>query len=472
VKSIAIIGAGITGLAAAYELQRRGIAAEVFESGSEPGGVIGSACQDGFLAERGPNTLLETSPAIPALIRELGMEREMVYSNPAAKNKYIIRGGKPLKAPGSVAGFLATPLFSWKAKLRLMREPFIAPSSPQVEESLGEFARRRLGGEFLDYAIDPFVAGIYAGDPLKLSAREAFGKVYQLEQKYGSLIKGQFLGARERRKSGTVSKQNAAKISFREGLQSLPRALAQRLKTPPEYGTRLRALEQTPEGWQLRFDGLDSTKDFRAVLLTIPSHALSAIEFQNSSGSDFAFADEIRYAPVSSIVMGFRREQVRHPLDGFGFLVPEVERMSILGAIFNSSLFPHRAPANHVTITCYLGGMRSPELPFASTEKQLELVSKDLERTLGTTGEPVFTLQTTHARAIPQYELGYGKVRGRIEAIERDCRGLFLGGNYRGGVSLSDSLLNGLEFGKRIAANLNSAPTTLRAQGADLISTS
>ena len=225
-KPIAVIGSGITGLTAAYELKRRGLPVRVFESGTEVGGVIRSVRRNGFLAECGPNTLLETSPKIPALIRELGLEEEMLYSDPAAKNKYVIRDGKPIPLPSSALGFAGTKLFSPAAKLRLFREPFISPASPEIEESLAQFVVRRLGHEFLDYAINPFVAGVYAGDPWSLSVREAFGKVYDLEQKYGSLIKGQFLGARERKKRGTVSKQNAAKISFRNGLQTLPKGLA------------------------------------------------------------------------------------------------------------------------------------------------------------------------------------------------------------------------------------------------------
>jgi oxygen-dependent protoporphyrinogen oxidase len=210
-KSIAIVGAGITGLTAGYILKKRGVPITIYEVGNVPGGVVRTVRQDGFLAECGPNTLLETSPEIPALFRELGLEEEALYSDPDASKKYIIRNGRPVEVPSSPLQFLTTELFSTSAKLRLLREPFIPRSAPEKEESLAQFVVRRLGREFLDYAINPFVAGVYAGDPWKLSVREAFGKVYALEQKYGSLIRGQILGARERKKRGTVSKQNAPK---------------------------------------------------------------------------------------------------------------------------------------------------------------------------------------------------------------------------------------------------------------------
>jgi oxygen-dependent protoporphyrinogen oxidase len=448
-SSIAVIGAGITGLTAAFELRKRGLPVRLFEAGSEPGGVIRSIRRDGYLAECGPNTLLDTSPKIPELIRAGGLEP--LYSFPEAKAKYVVRGGRLIELPSTQLEFLTTPVFSWGAKLRLIREPFIARGAADQEESLGAFVLRRLGQEFLDYAINPFVAGVYAGDPHKLSVREAFGKVYDLEQKYGSLIKGQFLGARERKKRGTVSKDKAAKISFPEGLQSLPRALAKSLGGAVEYGVQLQSIESIHERWKLRFEG-GREETFDSVLLAIPAYKLAEIE---SSGHRlFSFLSAIRYAPISSVVLGFKREQVAHSLDGFGFLVPEVEGLNILGAIFNSSLFPNRAPAGHVTITVYLGGFRNPSLPFLTADEQLKLVLTDLTKTLGVTGEPTFFHQVTHAKAIPQYEIGYANIRKQIEQVELENPGLYLGGNYRGGVSLSDSILNGLNFADRIAARL------------------
>lgn len=453
-KPIAIIGAGITGLTAAFELQKRGVPVRVYEASERAGGVIRTMRREGFLAEYGPNTLLETSPEIPQLFRELGIADLALYSDPAAKNKFVIRGGKPVPLPDSGVKFFTTGLFSTGAKLRLLREPFIARSSPEFEESLASFVVRRLGQEFLDYAINPFVAGVYAGDPWKLSVREAFGKVYDLEQKYGSLIKGQFLGARERKKRGTVSKQNAPKVSFVNGLGTLTDRLAGKLGGAIEYGSALHSIEQEGADWRLTFSSEGKIKEERhsAVLTTLPAYKLAGVPLRSHSGDTFKFLEQIRYAPVSSMVLGFRREDVRHPLDGFGFLVPEVERFNILGAIFSSSLFPNRAPKGHVTITCYMGGLRAPELPFRGREEQIALALKDLDRALGLAGEPVFTHHAVYPKAIPQYEIGYSTIRAQIEALERNCPGLHLGGNFSKGVSLSDSILNGLAFGRQLAA--------------------
>jgi oxygen-dependent protoporphyrinogen oxidase len=457
-KPVAIIGAGITGLTAAYELKRRGIAVRVFEAGPEAGGVIRSIRRDGFLAECGPNTLLETSPVIPELITELGLKEEMLYSNAEAKNRYVIREGKLVAVPSSVFEFATTKLFTSAAKLHLLWEPFVSRSNPEIEESLGQFVVRRLGHEFLDYAINPFVAGVYAGDPWKLSVKEAFGKVYDLEQKYGSLIKGQVLGARDRKQRGTVSKQNAAKISFKEGLQTLPKTLAEKLGPEMHYDCSLCAMEQKADGWELEFNTFitNNRQEFSAVLVTLPAYKLAEMEFRSLKQVEVGFLEKIEYARVSSLALGFRREQVQHPLDGFGFLVPEVEGLNILGGIFNSSLFPGRAPNDSVMISCFLGGLRAPTLATVETGELLKIAMKDLRQILGISGEPSFIHHSLNLKGIPQYELGYAQIREQIREVEENCRGLFLGGNYREGVSLSDSILNGLTYGKRMAEFLGS----------------
>ncbi len=452
-NSIAIIGAGVTGLTAACVLKKLGFAVTVYEAGDRAGGVIRTTRQNGYLAEHGPNTLLETSPEIPAFFKELGIADQALYSDPEAKDKYVIRHGAPVPLPSSGGEFFRTPLFSTAAKLRLLREPFISRSKPEVEESLAGFVVRRLGQEFLDFAINPFAAGVYAGDPWKLSVREAFGKVYELEQRYGSLIKGQILGARERKKRATVSKQNAPKVSFLEGLSTLTDAMAEELNVELRFNHSLTRLEQLGAAWRLEFQAAGRTvvEQHRAVLLTLPAYKLSTLPLRAGEGCSFDFLHKIRYAPVSSLVFGFRRDQVAHSLAGFGFLVPEVEKLNILGAIFSSSLFPNRAPKGHVCISCYMGGFRSPELPFRSREEQVKLALEDLRKTLGVKGEPTFVHHVVFSKAIPQYELGYSAIRRQIELLELHCPGLKIGGNYYKGVSLSDSILNGLALGRQVA---------------------
>ncbi len=225
-KSVAIIGAGITGLTAAFYLKRAEVPVTVYDAGARAGGVIQSLRKDGFLAEFGPNTILETSPKIAQLVRDAGLEARKLATDPTAEARYVVRYRRPIEMPGSPPGFITTKLFTLRAKLAVLREPFIPPRRDGVEESIGQFVVRRFNREFLDHAIDALVAGIYAGDPNQLSLPHAFPKLKALEDKYGSMIKGQIFGARDRKKSGEVAKDRAAKFSFDEGLQVLPDTLA------------------------------------------------------------------------------------------------------------------------------------------------------------------------------------------------------------------------------------------------------
>ena len=252
-KSVAIIGAGITGLTAAFYLKRQGVPVTVYEAGGRVGGVIQSIRKDGFLAELGPNTIIETSPKIAQLVRAAGLEARKLATDPKAEARYVVRYGRPIEMPGSVPGFFTTKLFTAKAKLAVLREPFIKPRRDGVEESIAQFVVRRFNQEFLDHAIDALVAGIYAGDPHKLSLPHAFPKLKALEDNYGSMIKGQLFGARDRKKSGEVAKDRAAKFSFDEGLQVLPDTLAAQLGDSLKLNTPVTKLTQTADGWRVTF---------------------------------------------------------------------------------------------------------------------------------------------------------------------------------------------------------------------------
>lgn len=453
---VAIIGAGITGLTAAFRLEQRGIPVTVYEAGDRVGGVIESVRQEGYLAEFGPNSLLETSHKISTLVRDLGLEPRRLYSDPKAENRYLVRGGRPVCLPASPLKFFGTELFSLNAKLRLLREPFIRRAPAEREETVAQFVLRRLGQEWLDYAINPMIAGIYAGDPHRLSVLHGFPRLHALEQRYGSLILGQIRGARDRKRRGEVSKQEAKKVSFDDGLEVLPRALAERLGASLRLKSPVVRLEHSAGRWSVTVPGrlAPVIGSHAAVLLAAPAHKLAEIELAAAPGLTLRPLGDIYYPPVVSVVLGFRRDAVSHPLDGFGMLVPEVERLHILGTLFSSSLFPNRAPAGHVTLTTYLGGVRAPGLVSESTARLVEVTVQDLRQLLGVTGPPTFQHLVRYPKAIPQYELGYGRFKQLMAAAERQAPGLFFAGHYRDGISLSDSILSGDAAAERIAAFL------------------
>ena len=470
-KSVAIIGAGITGLTAAFYLKRKGIPVTVYEASGRVGGVIQSLRQDGWLAEFGPNTLLETSPKIGQLVRDAGLQPRRLDPDPKAEARYVVRYQRPIAMPGSPLGFLTTKLFTAGAKLAVLREPFMPRRRDGVEESIAQFVVRRLNQEFLDQAIDALVAGIYAGDPYELSLTHAFPKLKALEDNYGSLIKGQIFGAGARKRSGEIAKDRAPKFSFDEGLQVLPDTLAAQLGDAVKLNTTVTKLTQTADGWRVATSNGESESS--AVIYCGTAFRLAELQVETLQGGTgfqpvsanlpkdrqdacptLSSFSEIRYPPVASVVLGFRREDVAHPCEGFGMLIPKIEGFKILGTIFSSSLFPNRAPAGHLTLTSYIGGARYPELALLPVEKLVSLTCEDLRVLLGVTGKPVFQHCVLYPKAIPQYNVGYGRYRELMNEIENRAAGFFFAGHYRDGVSLGDSILSGCNIVERVGSFL------------------
>lgn len=452
-ESIGIVGAGITGLTSAYFLDKAGFEVTIYEKSSRVGGVIRSHREGPWLAEKGPHTLLETSPVISRLIDEIGIESSRFYANEASKKRFIVRNKKPLPLPTSPGSFLKTNLFSFGAKLRLLKEPFIKPWDNRSEESLAHFVERRLGREFLDYAINPFVAGVYAGDPEKLSVKQAFSKLYELEQKYGSLIKGQIKGAKERKQRQEVSKQKARLLSFRDGLESIPKAIHQQLSNKIVLNTEVTSIHPEANGWDVAIQNDDHSeiRHHDKILYCGPVHQLPKLHLETAGNDELTDFTKVYYPPVSVLTLGFKKEQIRHPLDGFGMLIPQKEGFHILGTLFTSTLFPDRAPEGYVTLASFIGGARNPELAKSETSKILETTLEDLDTVLGVSGLPEFTHHVFWEHAIPQYQVGYGIFKERMDRLESLNNSFFLAGNYRNGISVSDCIVSGHDTAERIS---------------------
>ena len=317
--SVAVIGGGISGLAAAYRLKQHGLQVQLLEATSRTGGVIRSDNTNGYLAEWGPHSLQDNSPLIAQLIRELGLESERVEANPHVHARYIWRDGRLLKVPMSPRALLQSKLLSLPAKLRVLCEPLIPPGDGAHEESVATFIRRRFGSEILEYVVNPFVIGVYAGSPERLSVRYAFPRLYELEQQYGSLIKGLW-------KTRKARKQRQAIFSFRSGMQALPDALCARLGDAVCLNAPVERLEQTTEGWVVtaRHQHGSIARRFDAVLYTAPLYHLPAMGLRHAEGMHTLA--KVDYAPLSVLVLGFERSAVRHPLDGFGCSFPLLSR--------------------------------------------------------------------------------------------------------------------------------------------------
>lgn len=436
---VIVVGAGISGLASAWEIQQQGVRVLVLEAGVQPGGCIATVREHGCLLESGPNSALDTSPLINRLLETLDIAGARITANPDARNRYILRDGKPRALPLSPFAFLTSPLFSIGAKSRLLREPFIARSAADIEETVAAFVRRRLGAEFLDYAINPFVGGVYAGNPEMLSLSAAFPRLHQLEQAHGSLIRGQLLGALARARGPEKSKHSAPTFAFHEGMQTMTDAIARRLHI--ELGTRVVSVTAGGDGYTISADSSGISREFRAraVLLAVPAHAAASLVASIAPHAATALA-EIPYPPVAVTHSVYSRSAIAHPLDGFGLLVPACERRQILGTLFSSSLFDNRAPHELALLTTFLGGMRQSELAQLDEGEIARIAEADNAQLLGIAGRAEFIKVTRWARAIPQYTLGHSMRIAQVEAAERKFPGLFFCANYRGGVAVGDCI--------------------------------
>lgn len=487
--SVAVLGAGVAGLAAAWSLARAGVQVQVFEASDQVGGVIRSHARDGFLAEEGPHSLARPTPRIRDLFREAGLEDRIVGADPERSARFLVRDGRLHPLPTSPLGFLRSPLLSVGGRLRVLAEP-LRPRTrpPEGDESVAAVLRRRgLGDEVVDRFLNPFVAGVYAGDPERLSAPHAFPLLRELEAEHGSLIRGLLARGRAARAAGpdpggsreqpppsggngageagdegpATGGGHGAILSFRTGMEELPRGLAAHLPGGALHlGAEVRGLVREAGGWQVQ-TAEGEAGPFGRVVSALPSGALAGLRgldgldgVQGEAGgeADAEVLAGIRHPPIALLTLGFRRRDVAHPLDGFGVLVPQVEERQILGALFPSTLFPGRAPEGHVAIAAFVGGTRQPGLAREEAPAMEARVLDELGALLGVRGEPVFRHLRVWHRSIPQIEVGHGQVEAAARRLEARNDGLVLAGSWLGGVSVADATTSGLEAAERVLA--------------------
>jgi oxygen-dependent protoporphyrinogen oxidase len=451
--NVAVLGGGVTGLTAAYRLSTAGHRVRLFEAGPRLGGAVRTERTDGWLVEAGPNSFQEASPEISALIGELGLGAQVVRTAPSAKNRYLAMNGALVGVPTSPGGFLSTPLFSAGTKLRILLEIARSPRERQGDVSVAELIRDHFGAEVLERAFQPFIGGIYAGDATRLSARYGFPKLWEAERSVGSIIRSAIKGARSRRAKGL--KGSAPIISFQGGLQALTTALADRLPVGSvALDAPVRSLAPGAGArWRVSWDGPGGggSAEFDCVASTLPARSLAGLEIGASGARPLSGLGAIDYPPVASVFLGYRRDQVSHPLDGFGALLPASEGSAALGILFSSSLFPGRAPDGHVALTVFAGGALRPDVARLPEGELLDLLCGDLGRYVGARGRPAFVRRTLWPHAIAQYNLGYGSHIDAMAACESANPGFLIAGSVRDGIALPDCILSGTSLANRVS---------------------
>lgn len=443
---LVIIGGGISGLSLGYLLKASGGASldiAVFESEEKPGGKIWTDRSGGFLCEWGVNGFLDNKPKTLELAGKLALEP--LRSSDAARKRFVLTGGKLQQLPESPVAFLKSGLLSPLGKLRIFAETFI-PKGRKADESLADFARRRLGKEAFEKLIDPMASGIYAGDPEDLSLKSCFPRINDLEENYGSLIRGML---KLKKKTGKATAGPGGTLtSFYDGMQSFTDALAAYLGEALRVGSRAAALEKTSGGYVLHLaDGMRVEAD--AAVLAVPAHQATDI-LRDMDRALSTTLGEIPYPPVTVVCTGFRAEKIRFPLDAFGFLVPRREGRKILGTLFDSSIFPNRAPEGMVLLRSMVGGARAPSVAMLDDKKLMDTVMAEVGAITGISATPDFVRIFRHEKAIPQYTLGHQARLGRLDEAVSRHRGLYLTGNAFRGISVNDCIENSYKLAERI----------------------
>lgn len=436
---ILVVGGGVSGLSQAASLAERGYSVTVWEADHRLGGKIQTDLESGYRTERAASMIYNFLPAVDRLLAKAGLDSRRLMRHSEASRRYLVKNGRPQQVPITPLAFLFSPFWDWRTRMRILAEPLAPRCESGTDESVADFITRRLGREFLEQAIDPFVGGTLASDTTIASARATLPRLTALEDRFGSL----FLGAMVKRLAlWRRSIPRATPFSFPCGMAELTAALRARAGSDVHTGVRLQGMEPIPGGkWRVtgERDGTLLRREVTTVVLALPAPETAALIHPLDPALSRLLTG-IRYAPVGVVHTGFRREEIPHPMDGIGALVPPREGLRLTGTLWLSSAFQDRAPHGHALMSNYMGGIRQPDVAEMGKEQAAALVLADLRRMLNLRADPVWMRVDMHRRGLPIYDLGH---LGRMAGIDRRLRqlpGLRLTGNWRDGVAIRDRL--------------------------------
>ncbi len=449
---VVVIGGGMSGLSLGLYL--KGMRPEwetlVLEADERPGGKAWTVEEDGFLIERGVNGILDNKPSTLDMAKSLGVPP--LKSFDASRRRFVVKDSRLVKLPESPGEFLKTRLLSPFGKLRVIAEYLVPQGDLSRDESLAEFATRRLGKEAFERLIDPMATGIYAGDPTRLSLQACFPRIYELERDYGGLLKAMFAlkkAARKEGKEGPGAGPGGTLMSFDHGMSQLADATARALDKSLKLASPVEKLEREGDGWSVHIRNGETIQATHVVLACPAPQAASLLQGVSPEAAELAAG--IYYPPVAVVALGVRERAVETSLNGFGFLCPGRERRKILGCLWDSSIFKGRAPEGYALLRVLVGGARAPQLVSLSDEELLHVVLKDLKDLMGLKASPDFVSIFRWEKAIPQYQVGHLDLIDRLMNLLKPMNGIYVRCNWVGGVSLNDCIANSKALAEEIS---------------------
>src|ERR1700722_7382158 len=446
-----VIGGGVSGLVCAYALRKAGVDALLLEGSDRTGGAIRTERLDGYLLEMGPQSFSGTAQMLQ-LFDELGIRQQVVQA-PSAVPRYVLVNGKLQKVPMSPPAFLSSGFVGFGTKFAVLCDVVGKSAPPEKDESIADFVRRKFSAEMLDRLVGPFVSGVYAGDPEKLSLRSAFPTLHEAEKTKASAIRGMLANAKK--KSPDQPRQRPTLFSFAEGTQTFTDALAARLGDRLLQNTVVRKIDSERSGsaaaYQLtiRTGANEQTIVADHIIVATPTAVASTLlqEIDSLIANHLA---EIEYASIAVVSLGYRKSEIGDPLNGFGFLIPRSAKVRTLGTVWNTSLFSNRAPAETALLTSFIGGATDPDAAQMPPDELSASVHREIAPILKIRTAPIFSNVTVYPRALPQYNLGHGERLAAIDEARKKHSNLWLIGNYLRGPSIGACVEQSLSVAEEI----------------------